>query len=198
MIRRTPDDYPEFIRRGFLRPACGDGRQLRGWARARSSAVGVDIGQRPRIRRHDPLGIRRVDQRAHLALAGGHQRVDPVGQVGSVHRGKVVVLAVPRQHHVRAGLQRLGERARRSVRLPGTACRRRRRRPAGRRPRRPRATPARSPAAAPARAPRRASPEPAVPAAADPARRRRAPARSAARRCRRRARPSWCAALDPG
>ena len=82
--------------------------------------------------------------------------------------------------------------------LTAAACRRRRRRRTGRPPPRPRAVRVRSPAAAPGRAPRRGRPAPALPAAVAPARPSRKPARSAARRRRRRVRPAWWRRPGPG
>ena len=43
-----------------------------------------------------------------IPLAGGHEIVDLPGQFGPIHRGQIVVAAVPRQHDVGVDLGRAG------------------------------------------------------------------------------------------
>jgi pimeloyl-ACP methyl ester carboxylesterase len=99
-------DNPEKVSAWIERAAAVPRRRSKpGRLRQRAQVcVRVDVGQRPRIHHHHTLGVRSVDQGAHPAGTAGHQGVGPVSQVGPVHGREVVVLAVPRQHHLGVGL----------------------------------------------------------------------------------------------
>ena len=157
--------------KGVPRESASDAQQ------AAQTARRLGVGRRTGIGYHDPLGIDPIDQRGEIPLAGCNEIIDLPGQFGPIHRGEIVVAAVPGQHDVGVNLDRSGRDGVDQVGGEERLRRRCRGTPARRRPRLLHATHGDRQQRTHLRARRRALFVPVALAATAPARRPRTPAR---------------------